>query len=1076
MTAFHKHTQLPFDLNLAEQIALLEKQKSLTLVNLGNIAAKSFVISNVLKSTNFQNVFWASTDEKADQIFSSAELFFDGNVHLVPEVLTFAQFYNLRGLLSNKCNSLFLFENLEAVLAQPLPSEKNIKSEKIVLTAGEKIRIFDIFEQLSFHGYESAEDQILKQGEFVRRGENLFIYPVNASHCYRVELFGDVIENIDIFEQISTNSAENVTDSSRLPNNEKCTTLEIFPARFESALNGRFMDFIEGSNHSLFISDDLDNDICPQGDFFKIKFTTFPREDEIFFHLNFFSVLPFYTIQDFVVDIKERLRREFHIVLMTKRYSEIERIFRENEVMFTEELNDRTPSTVKIIRTESEEFLPHSFQNNDRKIFFLTDREIFQFHRSSRQKKAIAGVNLDLMTSLKPGDFVVHVDHGLARFDGIVRRDLGADFGTREYLKLCYAENDKLFVPVESAEKITKFIGDDDPRLTRLGSSEWATSQRKLKVEAERIAKDLLKLYASRELSKGKKFSEDDDMVKDFCDGFPYELTPGQSQAWDDVRRDMETARPMDRLVCGDVGFGKTEIAMRAAFKCFRSGMQAAILAPITILAEQHYQNFLKRIEDKNYGIRIELMSRFQSAAEQKKILQDIKLGLVDVVIGTHRLLSDDIVFHKLGLLVIDEEQRFGVKQKEKLKTLRASVDILTMTATPIPRTLNMSLNKLKDISTITTPPPGRLPVVTEVRKYNLNLIRERILFEVERGGQIYFLHNRVQTIEAQAAQLQVLIPEARFIVAHGQLSSTELEGRIREFKEGKADVLVASTIIENGIDLPNANTLIVNRAEKFGLSQLYQLRGRVGRRRIQAYAYFLYQGQKLELEAKKRLRAIVEASELGSGFQIAMRDLEIRGAGEVLGVSQSGTIRTVGVSHFMRLLHKTIEEMRSGEVASELIEEENITVEIPLSAYIPSSFIPRADEKIQVYKELASAETPEQLDELRHELREDYGTLPREVENLCRVIALKMILRKANMSGVKISQSSHKSYEVVLRMGREFTPDQVFGLVQNTKLKWVITANAIKLALPALPVTWYEDLIREVKWMEVKKKAEGKK
>jgi transcription-repair coupling factor (superfamily II helicase) len=676
------------------------------------------------------------------------------------------------------------------------------------------------------------------------------------------------------------------------------------------------------------------------------------------------------------------------------------------------------------------------------------------------------------MTSLKPGNFVVHVDHGLARFDGIIRRDMGENFGgIREYLKLCYAENDKLFVPVESAEKITKFIGDEYPKLTRLGSTEWATSQRKLKAEAERIAKDLLKLYAARELSKGKKFALDDEMLKDFCDGFPYELTPGQSQAWNDVRRDMESPNPMDRLVCGDVGFGKTEIAMRAAFKCFRSGMQAAILAPITILAEQHFQTFKKRIEKKNYDVRVELLSRFQTSADQKRILKDIKLGLVDIVVGTHRILSDDIGFQNLGLLVIDEEQRFGVKQKEKLKKLRASMDILTMTATPIPRTLNMSLNKLKDISTITTPPPGRLPVVTEVRKYNLNLIRERILFELERGGQVYFLHNRVQTIEAQTTQLRSLIPEAQFIVAHGQLSTNELEQRIRKFKEGKANVLVASTIIENGIDLPNANTLIVNRAEKFGLSQLYQLRGRVGRRRIQAYAYFLYQGQKLELEAKKRLRAIVEASELGSGFQIAMRDLEIRGAGEVLGVSQAGAIKTVGISHFMRLLHKTIEEMKSGEITTEIKEEENITVEIPLSAYIPSSFIPRADEKIQVYKELASAENKEQLNELYHELREDYGTLPIEVENLCKVLTLKMSLRQSNISGIKISQSSHKSYEVVLRMGREFTPDQVFGLVQNSKYKWVITANALKLSFPSLPVTWYEDLVKEVKWLGKKKK-----
>ncbi len=461
----------------------------------------------------------------------------------------------------------------------------------------------------------------------------------------------------------------------------------------------------------------------------------------------------------------------------------------------------------------------------------------------------------------------------------------------------------------------------------------------------------------------------------------------------------------MDRLVCGDVGFGKTEIAMRAAFKTFRAGRQCAILAPITILAEQHYQSFQKRIDGKDYGARIALLSRFQTAADQKRILSDLEHGLVDIVVGTHRLLSDDIKFKNLGLLVVDEEQRFGVKQKEKLKKLRAGVNLLTMTATPIPRTLNMSLNKLKDISTITTPPPGRLPVVTEVRKYNLNLIRERILFEKERGGQIYFLHNEVRSIDALAEQMRSLIPEVRFIVAHGQLSAQELEKRINAFKAHEADVLIASTIIENGIDLANANTLIVNRAEKFGLSQLYQLRGRVGRSRTQSYAYFLYSGQKLELDSKKRLRAIVEASELGAGFQIAMRDLEIRGAGELLGASQSGTMKTVGVSHFMRVLNKTVEQMKSGEVSTEIEEEENVTVEIPLSSYIPPNFIPTADEKIQVYKELAGADSEEALDDLRADLKEDYGTLPVEVENLIKVIKLKMALKNANLVAIKMNR-----------------------------------------------------------------------
>ncbi len=1040
---------LPFSLNLSEPLLELEKSKRLTLVNVGNVGAKAFLLSELANNTHFKNILWGSTDEKADQLKPAADLWFKDRVILITKEFNFRSFYEVVAKLQDTESNLFLFEDLEHFMGVKLPTPQEVKSAQLTVHAGKEIKVYSFFEKLESAGYKPAEDKILQPGEFVRQGEHLFLFPLNSVHPVRITLFGDEVERIDYYNPLDDNVVL-----------EELKVLEIYPNQFET-LSGAFTDWLNQGNETCFISDDLDKDICPEGNFYKIKFTTFPENDTTFFHLNFFSVLPFYTILDFIVEVKERLRREFDVVVMTKKKEEIENIFRENEIMFTENVDEKMPSTVHLLTSKDNEFLPHSFQNNDRKILFLTDREIFQFRRSSRAKKAVSGMNFDLINSLKPGDYVVHLDHGIAKFEGITRRE--AQEGAREYLKLQYSGSDRLFVPVESAEKVSKYVGNEDPRLTKLGGAEWQTLQKKIKAETERIAKDLLKLYAKREIAKGKNFVAADAMMEDFCAGFPYELTPGQRQSWDDVRIDMEKKKPMDRLVCGDVGFGKTEIAMRAAFKSFRSGFQCALLAPITILAEQHYQSFVKRINGKNYGIRVELLSRFQSPAEQKRILKDLEFGLVDVVIGTHRLLSDDIKFKNLGLLIIDEEQRFGVKQKEKLKELRAGVDILTLTATPIPRTLHMGLNKLKDVSTITTPPPGRLPVVTEVRKYNLNLIRERILHELERGGQVYFLHNQVQTIESQKSQLESLIPEARFIVAHGQLSPHELEDRIRQFKEGEADVLIASTIIENGIDLPNANTLFVNRAEKFGLSQLYQLRGRVGRGRTQAYAYFLYQGQKLELDAKKRLRAIVEASELGAGFQIAMKDLEIRGAGEILGANQSGAMKDTGVSHFIRMLHKTVEEMKSGAISKDMEEEENVTVEIPLSAYIPPQFIPNADEKIQVYQELASAENAQHLEEIKKDLQEDYGTLPVEVENLVKVIRLKLALKAANIAAIRVHKMSHKAYEITLRMGQKFSPDQLFGLIQNSKKKWVITATAIKLNLENLPVTWYQELLADV-------------
>ncbi len=536
MGGMHKTKVLPFSLDLEEQILSLKKHKNLTLVNVGNITAKSFLISRLAQQTNFKNIFWASTDEQADAIFSTAEIFFGQKLFQIPAEVSVEKFYELREALQSDEENLFLFDNLESILKQDFPSEADIEREKVVLEKGDKVQIFELFSDLEKIGLKASNDPILLAGEFVRKGDNFFVCPPNKSICYRVELFGDEIEKIVEYNQESKKAGKVVK------------ALEIFPKEF-SHMGGKFLDLISDCERSCVISDDLDEEVLgyfngEASRFYKIKFTTFPDNAEIFFHLNFFSVLPFYTIPDFVVDMKERLRRGFRIVVGTKKFAEVERIFRDNEVMFQVQKGDEEltslPSTVEITEFANDEFLPHSFQNNDRQILFLTDREIFQFHRSSRQKKAIAGVNFDLMTSLKPGNFVIHLEHGVAQFDGIVRRKLSGE-AEREYLKLNYAANDKLFVPVESAEKITKFIGDDEPRLHRLGSADWQKSQKKLKVDTEKIAKELLKIYAKRELAKSEKFPEDDAMMQEFYDSFPYEPTPGQASAWYAVSKDLES-------------------------------------------------------------------------------------------------------------------------------------------------------------------------------------------------------------------------------------------------------------------------------------------------------------------------------------------------------------------------------------------------------------------------------------------------------------------------------------------------------------------------------------------------------
>jgi transcription-repair coupling factor (superfamily II helicase) len=634
------------------------------------------------------------------------------------------------------------------------------------------------------------------------------------------------------------------------------------------------------------------------------------------------------------------------------------------------------------------------------------------------------------------------MEHGIGRFEGMTQKIV--DELPREYLEISYADNDKLFVPVDQADKLSKFVHEEgeEPRLTRLGSNEWKRVTKKISEEAEKVARELLDIYAKRAKAKGFRYSDDDDVMRKFEEAFPYQETPGQVRAIEDIKNDMESDHPMDRLVCGDVGFGKTEVAMRAAFKAVRDGKQVAFVSPITILANQHYQNMLERT--KGFPCRIEMISRFRSAAEQKIILEKLRKGDIDVIVGTHRLLQDDVKFLNLGLVIIDEEQRFGVKQKEKLKSMRASVDILTMTATPIPRTLNLGLHKLRDITTITTPPPGRLPIITEVRKYSDALVRQAIKAELDRGGQVYMLHNRVETIEAFAMKLRALVPDATFVVTHGQLKSELLEERIEQFKEGKFDVLVSSTIIENGIDLPRANTLIVNEAEHFGLSQLYQLRGRVGRGKTQAYAYFLYHSQRLKDDAKKRLRAIVEASELGSGFQIAMRDLEIRGAGEILGASQSGTMQTVGVSHYLRLLKQAVQNLQSGEESS-IEEGMNVEILLPVEALIPSYFIPDEEEKISVYQKLAGSDDDVILEEFAHDLHEEYGELPKQVKNLFAILRLKLASRAAGVTRIKMETSEKNHRDIVLSLASHVSAKEIMQLVAAYP-QWRISGATLRV------------------------------
>ena len=900
-------------------IARLQKERFIQVVGTGNVLSTAY-FGVQMKNATKKKLLWVSpTKSTTTELMSALS-------HFVPDKYTlFTPADKDKNVQEQVLSFLAWVQDKESdeiaivtpeMLCLRVPKIDEIASEYIGLTKGVDVSLYILFERLINSGYKQSDDPHLVPGTYRNVGDTLTIFPMNNKHPIRLVFLGDTIEDIIEFNQDTKKIVKGIE------------TIDIFPCVFKKQ-GGYLVQHIP--DDMLVLTDEIDMKelILPNmadgidqieaelqalgKRTMHIECTAFPEDDD-FVHLRYLSMLRYYTSVDFMNDVKERYIANWKTIILTKHIHEVANMCKENDIslvsdydQFLENFEKNKPA-ILIIPAIVGEAQSHSFQNAETKLCVITDREIFLSKKAKKQDSSNALISF--LASLKPGDFVVHADHGIGIFQGIDKKTI--EDVTREYLEIRYAENDKLFLPTDQADKITKYISNEDkpPKLSRLDSAEWTTINSKVKKETEKIAKELLELYAKRQLAGGHSYPADNDLQEKFEETFQYAETPGQLKAILDVKQDMEAPKAMDRLICGDVGFGKTEVAMRAAFKAVQGKKQVALISPITILADQHYKGFCKRMDA--FGIKTEMLSRFKTQKEQTKILKDLESGEIDIIVGTHRLLQSDIHFKDLGLVVVDEEQRFGVKQKEKLKELRCNVDLLTLSATPIPRTLNMSLNKLRDITTITTPPPGRLPIITEVRKYSDKLVADSIRKEIERGGQVYFLHNKVRTIEGVAHKLRNLVPEARFIVSHGQMDPKELEKRIFAFKEKEYDVLISSTIIENGIDLPNANTLIVNNADNFGLSQLYQLRGRVGRSRTQAFTYLLYSSQKLGIDAKKRLRAIVEASELGSGFQIAMKDLEIRGAGDILGSEQHGAMNAVGVSHFIRMLNLMVDELRS--------------------------------------------------------------------------------------------------------------------------------------------------------------------
>lgn len=696
-------------------------------------------------------------------------------------------------------------------------------------------------------------------------------------------------------------------------------------------------------------------------------------------------------------------------------------------------------------------------------IHLITDAEIFNWSRPEpRRRKAEKRAQKQMPESdyadWHMGDYVVHVDFGVGQFKGLAAREGVGE--KREYLVIGYEGTDTVLVPIHQADRLTRYVGSGEhaPKLNNLSKPmEWQRAKDRARKAAEEEARELLAIYAKRASAEGYAFRPDNEYQHDLEASFPYLETPDQLNALREIKADMERATPMDRLVCGDVGYGKTEVALRAAFKAVMDGRQVAVLVPTTVLAEQHYQTFMRRMEP--FGVEVALLSRFRNEQQQEDTVRRLLLGKVDVVIGTHRILSDDVELPNLGLIIIDEEQRFGVKQKEHFKKLRAQVDILTLTATPIPRTLYLSLSGIRDISMIQTPPEERLPIMTHVSAFNEKLARQAILREMDRGGQVFIIHNRVKTIETLREQFQALVPEARFVVAHGQMTGRQLEGVIRDFSRGEYDVLMATSIIENGIDMPNVNTLIVDRSELFGLSQLYQIRGRVGRGAQQAYAYFFYNKKNLTEEAHQRLETLAEYTDLGVGFQIAVRDLEIRGAGDILSMRQSGHITTVGLQLYSQMLQRAVQRLRTeGDTPQTSAtlgypqDHERIIIDLPLAAYIPESWIPEMALRLQLYRRIGGVANEGALDELTIELEDRFGQLPRAVEQLLYQMRVKLLAE-----GLRATSIAMPRDRVVIKLGW-------LSAVNRPHLEQMlgddVTVSRVAVEFRAKPETWHTRLL----------------
>lgn len=969
-------------------------------------SSKSFLIAKLIEKFNQNVVVIVPDNEIGDEYFNDiSSLIGDEFVTFVKEPK-----YSFKTKVENQTDSLdWLIEGLtknnnkdksiivinQNVIEFKLPNPNLVNSSRIVIKKNEEYNFDEFIKSFMLNGFERKEF-VSYQGEISIRGGIVDLFPLGWDNPIRIDFWGDQIESIREFETISQRSIK------------EHNQVEFISSLFNEEGEYNFIDYISDS-YLVIIDTDISNELL-NSEIDRLKnnilhFNSLKNSDIDYSTLNqpVFQATINLTIDELIKYHKEK----YDIYLSADTKIHLDRL----KEIFDKELTEKFQNDDDLENYNYEDLkkkikwidlsITNGFIWNDFKIVLFTEHQIFERTRVINQKrnKSNKAITLRELQDLKIGDYIVHEDKGIGLFDGFKTVEIGGS--QQDTVKLRFAEGDILYVNINYINKISKYSAHEgvSPTLSKLGSTDWLRKKAKTKSKLKDIARDLIKLYAKRKLAKGYAYPPDDVMQKEFEAAFMYEDTPDQSRATEEIKVDMESNSPMDRLVCGDVGFGKTEVAIRAAFKAVQSGKQVAILVPTTILAQQHYMSFRDRFA--KFPVIIDVISRFRTKTQQNEILDKLKTGRIDILIGTHRILSKDIQFKDLGLLVIDEEHRFGVGAKEKLRQMKENIDTLTLTATPIPRTLNFSLMGARDLSVMETAPRNRLPVTTQILEWNDQDIIEAIDSEIKRGGQVFFVSDKIEDLNKIGQKLQELVPNYKIAIAHGQMPPSELEKIMEGFIENKFQILLATKIIESGIDIPNANTMIINRAQNFGLAELYQLRGRVGRTNKQAYCYlFIPETYKVNNKALRRLQAIEEFTELGSGFQLSLRDLEIRGAGNLLGAEQSGFIIDIGFELFQKVLDEAVYELKNEEF-SDIFENkepekpkyftEDIAIEIDKDALFPKEYIKNDTDRFTIYKKLYKVDNYNDLNDIIKELQDRYGKLPKEAQNLIFVVKIRI-------------------------------------------------------------------------------------